>query len=95
MDNGIIISGLAVIAALTGLITEAIKKMMGSKEYNSNIIAAIVSFVVSVFACVGYAILNVVVVDARFIFVCVCVCILSWLCAMLGYDKVIQTITNK
>lgn len=95
MEQTVIITGLALIAAITGLITEAIKKMMGNKDYNSNVIAAIVSVVVSVFICTGYAIFNSIVVDVKFIFACICMCVLSWLCAMLGYDKVIQTITNK
>lgn len=93
--QGTIIAGLGIISALTSLITQAIKVMLGDKTYNSNVIAAIVSVVTSLFICGAYKIYTSTPIDAKFIIACVSMCVLSWLCAMLGYDKVMQTIANK
>ena len=79
-------------ATLTGLVTEAIKKMLGDRRYSANILAAIVSVVVAALICTGYIILTETVLTAK-VWVCIAALILlSWLCAMVGFDKVKQTI---
>lgn len=79
---------------MTTLVTEAIKKMIGEREYSANILVAIVSVVVSGLISVGWIILYDISLTAQVGVHIVALIILSWLCAMIGYDKVKQTITQ-
>lgn len=90
------ITSILVVSATIGLVTEAIKKILDelNKTYLSNILAGIVALIVSSAACVGYILYTggafttpVIVEIIAFIF-------MSWLCAMVGYDKVVQTISQ-
>ena len=89
-------TALLFVSAAIGLVTEAVKKILDdlNKTYRSNILAGVVSLVVSSAACVGYVLhvggtftIPLIVEIIAFVFI-------SWLCAMVGYDKVIQTITQ-
>ena len=89
-------TGLFIVSALVGLITEAVKKIMTeyNKTYSANTLAGIVAFVLSSAVGVVYVIytggaFTIPVVVDIVVFV-----IASWLCAMLGYDKVIQTLSQ-
>lgn len=86
--------GLMVVSTMTGLVTEAIKKVM--LEYNvtfkSNTLAGIASIVLSALVVVGYVVVASVQVTPTLIVCAIALAIMSWLCAMIGYDKVIQTI---
>lgn len=78
---------------LTTLTVEAIKKMFTAGESRrTNIIAAIVAVVLAIAIAIIYAIMFSIVVNAQYIVIIVALCFLSWLCAMVGYDKVIQAI---
>lgn len=78
---------------LTTLTVEGIKKMfMDGESRKANIIAAVVAIVLAILIGVLYAILCAVTVDIQFIATIVVLCFLSWLCAMVGYDKVVQAI---
>lgn len=77
-------------ATVTGLITEAIKKMISDK--NTTLLAAGVSVLVAGGLCAGYIVLNNVDVTRETIVYVVCVVILSWLSATLGFDKVKQAL---
>lgn len=79
-------------AALTALATEAIKKMLGEKKYSVNLLAAAVSIVVAGLICTGYIIMTDTVLTPKVGVFAVSLIILSWLCAMCGYDKVTQMI---
>lgn len=80
---------------LTTLTVEAIKKMFTNGEARkANIIAAIVAIVLAIVIGVGYAIIFTVVVNIQYVAFIIALCFLSWLCAMVGYDKVIQAITQ-
>ena len=94
MTLDIFILGIAVCSAFTALVTEAVKKMLekDSKTYKSNVLAAICSIIVAAIVVVSYAILAEVQVTVQFVTLAILLCIFSWLCAMVGYDKVIQTI---
>lgn len=90
------ITGLLLVSTIVGLVTEAAKKILNelNKTYYSNILAGIVSLIVSSACCVGYTLyiggsftIPVIVEIIAFVFV-------SWLCAMVGYDKIIQTISQ-
>lgn len=86
-------TALLVISMLTSLVTEGIKKLMTEHNisYKANTLAGIVSVVLAPAACVFYAINNGIVFDAKFISCAAVLTLMSWLCSMVGYDKVIQT----
>ena len=90
----VFLSCLLVASTVTGFATEAIKKIMTeyNKTYRANTLAGIVAIVVSALVGVGY----IVVFNAGFtsqnIVAMIGLAISSWLCAMVGYDKVIQAI---
>ena len=94
MTIELFIIGLTACSLFTGLLTEAVKKLLddGGKSYRSNILAAICSVVVAAIAVVAYVLITSTPVTVPFVTSCVLLTIMSWLCAMVGYDKVIQTI---
>lgn len=86
-------------STISGLITEAIKKVGNDKKNLSyNIIAICISLIVG---CVGTGIyyqLNNILFDLNNIIYMVLLGLASGLCSMLGYDKIKQSIlqiTNK
>lgn len=88
--------GLFCTSTLISLATEAVKKALSErgKSYHANTLTAIVALVVSSATGVGYVVAtnidftaSTVVSIAAFVF-------MSWLCAMVGYDKVVQTIAQ-
>lgn len=83
---------LAICAAMTSLITEAVKKTI--KTDKPTIVAAIVSVVTGVGVPVGYLILSHLPITAQDIVYIVAMVVLTWLCATLGYDKVMQVIAQ-
>ena len=82
---------------MTGLITQAIKVQLGSEaeKVSSNVLAGLVSVIIGLAVCCAHAILHEVAIDASYIVFTITVVVFSWLCAMLGYDKVMQTISQK
>lgn len=87
---------LMIVSVLTGLFTEAIKKMMEElgKTYRSNILAGIVAVVLSVAVGAAYAVLMEVHINDKMAVLLIALVLLSWLSAMVGYDKVIQAISQ-
>lgn len=86
---------LLTVSIFTGLTVEALKKLLGeNNKYSSNILACVVSIVLSVIIGVFYCILTGVIFNPVIIICIVALVFLSWLCAMVGYDKVIQAITQ-
>lgn len=84
---------LVAISVLTSLVVEAIKKVIGEdKKYSPNVLAMIVSVVVSVLVIAGYLLYYSIPFTTQIAVVSVALIILSFLCATLGYDKVIQTL---
>ena len=83
---------LMVCSVLTGLIVEAIKKIAVIDK--PNIVAAIVSVVVGIAIPVGYIMANNLSFDTTAVLYIISIVVLSWLCSMLGYDKVMQTIAH-
>lgn len=81
-------------SVLTGLVTQAWKNMLGDKSHKPNILAAVVSVVIGVLVCIAYIILTDAVINAQMIVYCIALIGMSWLCAMVGYDKVMQTIAQ-
>lgn len=85
----VLLLGVSVIISLT---VEAIKKMLGNKKYSSNIIACLISLVLSPIIGICTCVILGIVIDSKVIICLIALTFLSWLCAMLGYDKVIQSI---
>ena len=83
---------LMVCSIMTGLITEAIKKMI---EVNKpNIVAAVVSVVVGIAIPSMYIVMHGLPFDITAILYIISIVVLSWLCAMLGFDKVVQSLNQ-
>lgn len=89
-------TGLVVMSALVGLVTEAVKKIMSdyNKTYHANTLAGIVSLVLSTVVGVCYVVVTGSVFTAQVVVGIITFVFMSWLCAMVGYDKVIQTIAQ-
>lgn len=81
---------LTVCATMTSLITEAIKRAFTDKQ--PTITAAIVSVVTGIGVPIGYLILSHMAITTQDIVYIVAMVVLTWLCATLGYDKVLQVI---
>lgn len=88
--------GVLITSTMTGLATEAIKKILTeySKNYYANTLAGIVSVILSVAIGVGYMMLSGISFTSQSIIYLVALVFISWLCAMVGYDKVVQTISQ-
>ena len=88
------LAALAIISAFTTLATEGLKKLLDANDctYNSNILAGIVAIVLSAAYGIGYTIISGTAVTVALIVYYICMCFLSWLCAMVGYDKVKQAV---
>lgn len=83
---------LLICSVMTGLIVEAIKQTVTVSK--PNILAAVVSVVVGIAVPVMYIVGNKIPIDAPTILYIISIVVLSWLCSMLGYDKVIQTLEH-
>ena len=81
---------LAVSSTLTGLATEAVKGVLDEKGYTyaSNTLAGLVAAAVAVLTGVLYCLVS----GSGSVMMVILLILLSWLCAMVGYDKVIQTL---
>ena len=90
------LTGILVTSTLTGLATEAVKNILSeyNKQYQANTLAGIVSLVLSAGIGIGYITVNGMDVTAQVVTSLIALVFLSWLCAMVGYDKVIQTISQ-
>ena len=88
--------GLLVTSVLTGLTTEAVKKVLTEHNVNycANTLAGIVSMVLSIAIGVGYVVLTGTQFTSQIVVCLVGQIFMSWLCAMVGYDKVIQAISQ-
>lgn len=88
--------GLLIVSTLTGLATEAVKNLLTEHKvnYHANTLAGVVSLVVSVAVGAGYVVTNGLSWNAQIIIYLIVLVFLSWLCAMVGYDKVVQSISQ-
>lgn len=90
---------LAAFASVSGLITEAIKKLITEKaNFSYNIIALVVALIVGSTGCSIYYVFYEIPFTTNNIICIVLMGFASGLVSMLGYDKVKQTIlqiTNK
>ena len=96
MDIEIFTFGLLVISTLTGLFTEAVKKVCDErgKHPRPNTTAGIVSLFLSALIGSGYVFYTGATWTMQTVIGIIALVFMSWLCAMLGYDKVIQTLAQ-
>ena len=90
MNSGFLISALALISVLTSLTVEALKKLLGDKIKSYNLLAAIVSVVLTILVSVGYLIYTGTTFTAQIGVIMAALVVLSFLAATVGYDKVMQ-----
>jgi hypothetical protein len=90
----IFLTGLMVVSVLTSLVTEAVKKVLGelNAKFHANILAGIVSVALSIAVGVGYVVITSTAFSAPIITCIVALAGLSWVCAMIGYDKVVEVL---
>jgi len=88
--------GLMVISTSTSLVTEAVKKVLNAcnVKYHADLLAGIVSAVLSVGVGIGYVILENVGFTGQSIVCIIALAFMSWLGSMVGYDKVIAHIKS-
>lgn len=88
--------GLLAVSTLTGLATEAIKLILAEHnvKYHSNTLSGIVALVLSVVVGICYIVFTGITFSAQIVVALVALVFGSWLCAMVGYDKVVQIITQ-
>jgi heme A synthase len=87
---------LTVCSVATGLVTEAVKKFLTSinVKYVSNVVVLVVSiFIGGGVVTVFYVLNEAIASNNQFIFTILMI-VLNWLGSMIGYDKIIQTITQ-
>ena len=96
MTTHVFLLGLLVVSTLTSLFTEGIKKWLQerNKTYYSNALAGYIAVGLSVLVGVAYAILTETIINAQMAVYLIALMLLSWLSAMVGYDKVIQAIAQ-
>jgi hypothetical protein len=87
---------LLIVSAFTGLFTEGVKMLLQELDipYHANALAGVVAIVLSLLVGSSYIILMAATINAQMVVYLIALVLLSWLCAMVGYDKVIQTITQ-
>ena len=92
----IFLFGLLITSAVTGLTTEAIKKLLTEHnvKYRSNTLAGIISLITSSAISSGYILINNLDFTIQIAIYIIAQVFMSWLCSMVGYDKVIQTISQ-
>lgn len=92
----IFLIGLLVISTLTSLVTEAVKKILVELKvnYHANLLAGIIATILSAAIGAGYVIIVELAFTAQIIVCIIALVFMSWLCAMVGYDKVIGQFKN-
>lgn len=88
--------GLMIVSTLTGLVTEAVKKIVAERnaECRPNTVSGIVAAILSAGVGICYVVLAGISFNAQIVVYIVALMFMSWLCAMVGYDKVVQIIKN-
>lgn len=92
----LLVFALFVASVFTSLFTEAVKIVFNELgiKYSSNILAGIVAVVITVALCAIGCVMFDVVINIKVIVMAMILTAISWLGAMLGYDKVLQAINQ-
>lgn len=96
MSLSVFLMLLLIVSTFTGLVTEAVKKCLQErgKTYYANALAGYIAVGLSIAVGAAYVILTGAAVNAQMAVYLIALLFLSWLAAMVGYDKVIQTIAQ-
>lgn len=96
MSLEIFLLGLMIVSIFTGLFTEGIKLLLDEAKvkYHSNFLTGGVAVVLSSLVGAGYMILTDTQINEKMTVYLIALVLLSWLAAMVGYDKVIQAIAQ-
>lgn len=88
--------GFTIVSASTGVVTEAVKKLLTelNVRYYSNLLSGIVSIVLSAGLGVAYVITTNATFDLKTIVYIGSLAVISWVGAMVGYDKLKQLVTQ-
>lgn len=88
--------GLLITSVLTGLVTEAVKKILAEHNvaYRANTLVGLVALILSAAIGAGYIVVTGAAVTSQIVVCLIAQVFMSWLCAMVGYDKVIQAISQ-
>lgn len=88
--------GLMAVSTLTGLVTEAVKKILieCNVNYRANLVAGIVAAVLGLGIGIAYAVINGMAFNGATIVCIVALMFMGWLGSMIGYDKVTALITK-
>lgn len=88
--------GLLITSTLTSLVTEAVKSIFTEHNitYRANTLAGIVALILSAAIGSGYIIVTGTPFTAQMVVCLIAQVFMSWLCAMIGYDKVMQAISQ-
>lgn len=83
-----------VVSVFTSLTTEAIKKILSDHNltYPVNTLAGIVALILALAAGIGYMVYAGMTFTVHAVIYLIALIFVSWLCSMVGYDKVIQAI---
>ena len=81
---------------MTSLTTEAIKKLLdeANRKYSPNVIASILAVIFAVGVSIAWMIMTNTPFSPQIAVYMVALIIFSFLCATLGYDKVVQTMSQ-
>ena len=92
LENGMIL--LSLVATLSSLLTEAIKKVfnLDGKKISLNLLAAIVAVVTSLLVSFGYLILFDLSFTPKVCVYIVALCLLGFVTSTTSYDKIKETI---
>lgn len=84
--------GFMIVSASTGIVTEAVKKLLTelNVRYYANMLSGIVSIVLSAAIGVAYVVINHMSFDTLTVVYIVGLAAMSWVGAMVGYDKLKQ-----
>jgi len=85
-----------VISVFTSLTTEAVKKLLVDQNINypANTLTGIIAVIMALAIGIGYMIMVGLAITVQTVVCLIALIFLGWLCAMVGYDKVAQTIAQ-
>ena len=86
------LTGLFFVTILTTLTVEGIKKLLGEKPYNANLLAAIVATTLSLCVAIFYVLWNGLAISVQIVLATIAFAFFSWLASMAGFDKIKQLI---
>ena len=84
------------VSIVTNLTVEAIKKLLNGTEtkYSSNVLAAVISVVIAIAVSAIYLIMNDIAFDIKIGVETIVLMYLSFLTSTIGYDKVVQMLSQ-